>query len=287
MSAATKPVMPLAADPMLPRAAVVQSVKPEAQEVATYTMAFREPADASGFSFHPGQFNMVYLPGFGEAAISIASDPARPAVLEHTIRYAGVVTRGIEALKVGDTVGLRGPFGSRWPLEAANGKDLLIVSGGIGLAPLRPLLYSVLRHRESFGRVQLLYGGRTPQELLYTDEFEKWQQGGVEMQVSVDRAEEHWKGLVGVVPMAFYRIKVDAKRTLVFTCGPEIMMQFVIYESLARRIPKKNIYVAMERNMKCAVGFCGHCQYGPNFICKQGPIFSYAALEPFWGKEEL
>ncbi len=287
MSAAPNLAPAVASEPMLPRPARILSVKPEAYDVATYALAFRDPADASGFSFHPGQFNMVYVPGFGESAISIASDPATPGVLEHTVRFAGVVTRGLERLKAGETVGLRGPFGSRWPLEAARGKDLLIVSGGIGLPPLRPVIHTVLRHRETFGRVLLLYGGRTPHELLYTGEFEKWQQGGIEMEVSVDRAEEHWKGLVGVVPMAFYRIRLDAKKTIVFTCGPEIMMQFVIYESLARRIPKKNIYLSMERNMKCAVGFCGHCQYGPNFICKQGPIFSYAALEPFWGKEEL
>lgn len=287
MSLATKAALGLLPEPTLPRPAVVQTIKAEAYGIATFGLAFQDAADAAGFSFHPGQFNMLYLPGFGESAISIASDPAEPRALEHTIRYAGMVTRGFSRLKVGSTIGLRGPYGSRWPLELASGKDLLIVAGGIGLAPLRPVILSILRHREAYGRVQMLYGGRTPQDLLYTDEIDRWQQGGIEIQISVDRAEQSWHGFVGVIPMAFYRIKVDPKKTLVFTCGPEIMMQFVLYESLARRIPKKNIYLSLERNMKCAVAFCGHCQYGPNFICREGPILNYAAIEPFFMKEEF
>ena len=133
----------------------------------------------------------------------------------------------------------------------------------------------------------MLYGGRTPQDLLYTAEFEKWQDGGIEMFVSVDRADENWKGQVGVIPMAFYRMRLDHRNTVVFSCGPEIMMRFVIYEAMARRIPKEAIYVSMERNMKCAIGFCGHCQVGPSFICKQGPVFRFSAIESFFGREEF
>jgi NAD(P)H-flavin reductase len=273
------------ADPMLPYSAVVCAIRPEAYGISTFSLEYLDPAAQEGFA--PGQFNMIHLPGFGEVAISICSDPNTPKVMEHTIRYAGSVTRAIGRLRVGDTVGMRGPYGNPWPMQLAEGKDLMIVSGGIGLAPLRPLILEVIHRRSSFGRVLLLYGGRTPQDLLYTGEFEKWQDGGIEMNVSVDRADETWKGQVGVIPMAFYRIRLDHRNTLVFSCGPEIMMRFVIYEAMARRIPKEAIYVSMERNMKCAIGFCGHCQLGPAFICKQGPVFQFSTIEPFFGREEF
>lgn len=273
------------AEPMLPHPARVRAIKPETYGISTFSLEYTDSNAQVGFK--PGQFNMIHLPGFGEVAISICSDPRTPRVMEHTIRYAGSVTRAIGRLKVGDTVGLRGPYGNPWPMELAEGKDLMIVSGGIGFAPLRPVILEVLHHRSSFGRVLVLYGGRTPQDLLYTDEFEKWQGAGIEMNVSVDRADENWKGQVGVIPMAFYRIRLDHRNTLVFSCGPEIMMRFVIYEAMARRIPKDSIYVSMERNMKCAIGLCGHCQLGPVFICKQGPVFRFSAIEPFFGKEEF
>lgn len=275
----------LAADAMLPRTAVVRAIKPEAYGISTFSLEYVDPAPLMGFL--PGQFNMIYLPGFGEVAISISSDPRAPQLMGHTIRYAGGVTRAISRLRIGDTIGMRGPYGNPWPMHLAAGKDLMIVAGGIGLAPLRPVILDVLHHREDFGRVIILYGGRTPQDLLYTDEFEKWQGGGVEMFVSVDRADENWKGQVGVIPMAFYRVRLDRRKTIVFSCGPEIMMRFVIYEAMARQIAKEDIYVSMERNMKCAIGFCGHCQVGPSFLCKQGPIFRFSTIESFFGKEEL
>src|ERR1035437_6183037 len=271
MSATTMFEPAAIADPMLPYPAVVRAIRPETYGISTFSLEYLDPAAQAGFA--PGQFNMIHLPGFGEVAISICSDPNTPKVMEHTIRYAGSVTRAIGRLRVGDTVGMRGPYGNPWPMQLAEGKDLMIVSGGIGLAPLRPLILEVIHRRSSFGRVLLLYGGRTPQDLLYTGEFEKWQDGGIEMNVSVDRAGETWKGQVRVIPMAFYRIRLDHRNTLVFSCGPEIMMRFVIYEAMARRIPKEAIYVSMERNMKCAIGFCGDCQLGPALLCKHGPGF--------------
>jgi len=274
-------------DPMLPRPAVIQGVRPEAAGVFTFSMAFANPADRAAYQFQAGQFNMLYLPGFGEVAISLSSDPGETQLLGHTIRVAGNVTRALSRLKVGDVVGIRGPFGSHWPLEKAAGRNLIIVAGGIGLAPLRPVILSVLTHRDAFGRVLLLYGARTPGDLLYTREFGRWREAGLEVNVTVDVGDENWKGKVGVVPQLFYFVRMEHKNTLVLTCGPEIMMRFVIYEALARRIPKDAIYLSMERNMKCAVGFCGHCQYGPNFICKQGPVFNFAAIEPFFGKEDF
>jgi len=274
-------------DPMVPRVATIRAIKPEAHGISTFAMAFENPADRASFQFQPGQFNMLYLPGVGEAAISISSDPADARHLGHTIRYAGNVTRALGRLKVGDALGLRGPYGSHWPLEKAQGKNLVIVAGGIGLAPLRPVILSVLRRRDAYGRVLLLYGARTPPDLLYTSEFGWWRERGIEVIVTVDLADEKWRGKVGVVPQLFYFIRMEHKNTMVMTCGPEIMMRFVIYEALARRVPKDCIYISMERNMKCAVGFCGHCQFGPTFLCKQGPVLNFAAIEPFFGREDF
>jgi NAD(P)H-flavin reductase len=272
---------------MLPHPAVIEDIQPEAYGISTFSLVFTDPAQVSAFRFQPGQFNMIYLPGFGEVALSISSNPSLPKVIGHTIRYAGSVTRALGRLKVGDLLGVRGPYGSAWPLDKAVGKNLVIVAGGIGLAPLRPALFTILRHREDYGRVVLLCGARTPADLLYTDEFARWQAGGIELHTTVDLADEKWRGQVGVVPALFYRIRVDPKQTLVMTCGPEIMMRFVIYEALARRIPKEAIFLSMERNMKCAIGFCGHCQFGPTFICKDGPVLNFAAIEPFFGKEDF
>lgn len=278
---------PEAVDPMLPRAAVIESVAPEAYGLSTFSLSFVDPAERAAFHFHPGQFNMLYLPGFGEVAISISSDPAEPATMGHTIRYAGSVTRALGRLRAGDMLGARGPYGSHWPMEQSKGNNLVIVAGGIGLAPLRPVILHVLRNRDDYGRVVLLYGARTPADLLYTGEFEPWQERGIEVHVTVDLADENWKRQVGVVPQLFYRIRVDHKKSFVMTCGPEIMMRFVIYEALARRIPHEAIFISMERNMKCAIGFCGHCQFGPTFICRQGPVLNFAAVEPFFGKEDF
>jgi NAD(P)H-flavin reductase len=285
MSQSTILEPPAMAGAMVSHPASVRAIKPETYGISTFSLEYTDPGPAIGFA--AGQFNMLHLPGFGEVAISICSDPSFPKVMEHTIRYAGGVTRAIGRLKVGDVIGMRGPYGNPWPMQPAEGKDLLIVSGGIGLAPLRPVILQILRNRKNYGRVLVLYGGRTPQDLLYMDEFQQWQDGGIEMHVSVDRADETWKGQVGVIPMSFYRVRLDHRNTLVFSCGPEIMMRFVIYEAMARRIPKDAIYISMERNMKCAIGFCGHCQLGPVFICKQGPIFKFSTIEPFFGREEF
>ena len=273
--------------PMLPQSASVLKIKEEAYAITTYTLTLDEKAAREAYRFMPGQFNMLYLPGIGEVPISISTDPGEPGELGHTIRYAGNVTRAIGRLRVGDVVGLRGPYGSAWPLEQVRGQDLCIVTGGIGLAPLRPVIYTVIRNRVDFGQVLLLYGARTPDDLLYTDEFQAWQAQEIQIHTTVDRADMSWKSHVGVVPMLFYQLRLDSKRTSVLTCGPEIMMRFVIYEAMARRIPKERIYISMERNMKCGVGLCGHCQLGPAFICKEGPVLPYSQVEPFFGLEDF
>jgi NAD(P)H-flavin reductase len=267
--------------------AEVVKITPEIEEVSTYWLKFTDPVVQASYSFKPGQFNMVYIPGFGEAAISISSDVKDQDTIGHTIRFVGNVTRAVSRLKVGSVVGLRGPFGTSWPIHEMEGKDVFIACGGIGLPPLRPVLYHIINNRPNYGKVTLLYGARVPSDLMYTDEYEAWKNAGIDVEVTVDRGDSNWSGRVGVVPMWFYQFRIDARKTTVLTCGPEIMIRFVIYEALARRIPLNGIYVSLERNMKCGQGSCGHCQLGPYFICKDGPVFRFDALEPFFNVEEF
>ncbi len=263
--------------PMLPRPCTVQRVRQETYDTFTLELA---PAGGGAFHFAPGQFNMLYAFGVGEVAISISGDPGRPEKLVHTIRAVGATTKALGHLRRGDTVGVRGPFGSAWPAAAAAGRDLIIIAGGIGLAPLRPVVYHVLRNRQKYGNVVLLYGARTPADLLYTKELEQWRgRFDLDVQVTVDRASASWHGTVGVVTNFIPRARFDPSETVAMICGPEIMMRFAIQEIEEMEVNTDNIYVSMERNMKCAVGFCGHCQFGPAFICKDGPVFSYNSIK--------
>jgi len=276
-----------AENPMLPVWAELVEIKAEAPGVSTYWIKFKDPAVQENYSFKPGQFNMLTVPGYGEAAISISSDVDDKEKIGHTIRMAGNVTNAIARLKVGDTIGVRGPFGTSWPIEDCLGKDIYIAAGGIGLPPLRPLIYHIMKNRADFGKVVVLYGARTPQDLQFTDEYSAWKDAGIDVMITVDRADESWEGRVGVVPMLFYNLRMEARNSVGFTCGPEIMMRFVVYEARARRIPQENIYLSFEKNMKCGYGSCGHCQLGPYFTCKDGPVFSYAALEPYFNVEDF
>lgn len=285
MSALATPPAPVRT--WVPQMATLRDVRPETPGVATYALAFDDPETAAAYSFQPGQFNMLYLPGIGEAAISISSDPAERDVLLHTIREAGNVTRALARLQPGDQIGVRGPFGSSWPMQSLRGKDVIIACGGIGLAPLRPAIYHIVRHRADYGRVFLLYGARTPKDLLYPSEYQAWRDAEIQVETTVDVGDADWKGNIGVVPVLFYRLRLDPRATHVLACGPEIMMHFVIYEALARRLAPAQIHLSLERNMSCAVGLCGHCQFGPMFICKNGPVFTYEQLQPFLNVEDL
>ncbi len=267
--------------------AEITAIALETEDISTFWLRFEDSAIQEHYRFQPGQFNMLYLPGYGEAAISISSDPDESRrLVGHTIRFVGNVTRAISRLKVGDLLGLRGPFGAPWPMHEIEGKDVILASGGIGLAPLRPAIYHIQRHRERYGKVVLVYGARTPRDLLYPNEYDEWRKADIDVQITVDRADETWSGRVGVVPMWFYHFRVDPRKTALLTCGPEIMIRFVVFEALARRIPTDQIYVSLERNMKCGQGACGYCQLGPYFICKDGPVFPFSALEPYFNVEE-
>jgi NAD(P)H-flavin reductase len=270
-----------------PKWTEVLSIVPEIPGVSTYRLKFMEAVDRTAYQFEPGQFNMLYLPGYGEAAISISSDPTDRSGIAHTVRFVGNVTKAMSQVRAGQIVGLRGPFGRPWPIRQLEGKDLFIACGGIGLPPLRPVLYHVMRNRGKYGKVTLLYGARSPNELMYTEEYEAWRKADIAVEVTVDRGDKDWTGRVGVVPMWFYQFRIDPKTSAVLTCGPEIMIRYVIFEALARRVPLENIYVSLERNMKCGQGSCGHCQVGPYFVCKDGPVFPFTALRPYFNVEEF
>jgi NAD(P)H-flavin reductase len=274
------------ADPMLTHPVEIRRIAWENDDTFTLTLDTSELSD--GFQFLPGQFNMLYVFGVGESAISISSDPARKSTLDHTIHRVGTVTTALAHMKRGDAVGIRGPYGSSWPVGVAEGKDVCIISGGIGLAPLRPVIYSMVRRRQQYRRIIVLYGGRSPLDLLYRVELERWaNEAGVETLVTVDRGDSSWKGHIGVVTSLLNYIKLDARETFAYVCGPEIMMRYSVDELERRGVPMEQVYVSMERNMKCAVGFCGHCQMGPTFICKDGPVYPLGRVRHLMDMKEL
>lgn len=236
----------------------------------------------------PGQFNMLYRFGVGEVPISVSAIPAHGRHLVHTLRAAGSVTRAMQRLAPGEVVGLRGPFGSAWPLTEAEGRDLVLVAGGIGLAPLRPVVEAVLARRAAFGRVVLCSGTRSPRDRLFTAELAAWAaRDDLEVRESVDRATADWRGEVGVVTQLIERGGFDADRALAMVCGPELMMRFAVLALVRLGMDEARIHVSMERNMRCAIGFCGHCQIGPHFVCRDGPVFPYPVMEPAFRVREL
>jgi NAD(P)H-flavin reductase len=273
-------------DPMVPRPVSIRELQHETHD--TFTLTLEPPDRDQGLPFIPGQFTMLYLFGNGEVPISISGDPAAPMRLVHTIRAVGSVTRPLQDMQRGSMLGVRGPFGTGWPVEEARGKDIVIVAGGIGLAPLRPLIYHLLGQREDYGRVSILYGARSPADILYRRELESW--GGrfdVDVSVIIDHAATDWYGDVGVVTALLGKVRCDAGNTIAMTCGPEIMMRFAARELNDLGVPDEQIYVSMERNMQCAVGMCGHCQYGPTFVCKDGPVFRLDRIKPFFSIREI
>ncbi len=271
---------------MLPRTYRIEKYRKETHD--TFTLELKPVDGTAEHKFVAGQFNMLYKFGVGEAAISISGDPTKPATLIHTIRAVGSVTKAMAKLKAGDTIGVRGPFGAAWPVTQAAGGDVLIIAGGIGLAPLRPVVYQVLAERKKYNRVFLLYGTRTPDDMLYVTELEKWRSRfDLEVHVTVDRASSGWRGNVGVVTSLLRKAAFDPENTTAMICGPEIMMRFVAMGLIKQDLGLERIYVSMERNMKCGVGLCGHCQFGPTFVCKDGPVFSYDKVIELLGRREI
>lgn len=273
--------------PMVPRfLAPARRIRETADVITIEIPAEARAEDA--VAFKPGQFNMLYAFGVGEVPISISGDPAVTDRIVHTIRAVGPVSRALAGMPRNDRIGVRGPFGSSWPVEQAVGFDVLLIAGGVGLAPLRPALYHLLRERMHFGRVALVYGARHPEDLLYRQELEAWRRlPELQVRVTVDHAASDWIGDVGLVTQMLPKIKFDPLDTVVMICGPEAMLRFTVAALENAGVGADRIYVSLERNMKCAVGMCGHCQFGPHFICKDGPVFRYDRIADFLRMREI
>jgi anaerobic sulfite reductase subunit B len=271
------------ADPMLPVSYTVLEKRQELDD--TWTLVLEPVAESAGARFEPGQFSMLHPFGAGEVPISVSGIEGER--LTQTVRAVGEATRAVCACEPGQQLGVRGPFGTTWPVTEARGGDLLIVAGGLGLAPLRPAIRAALAEREAFGRVAVLCGARTPEAMLYPGELESWQRARIQVETTVDAASGDWRGRVGLVTKLIPLAEVDPAATTALLCGPEVMMRFVAVALRERGIEAQRVHVSLERNMQCAVGHCGHCQLGPEFVCKDGAVFRLADVESLMAVREL
>lgn len=273
-------------DVLTPVAAPVTRVRRQTHDVVTLDVALvHGPLPAP---FAAGQFDMLYVHGVGESAISISSDPATTALRSYTVRDVGWVTGALNALEPDSTIGIRGPFGRPWPLTEAHGGDLVIVAGGIGLAPVRPAIVAALHERSRFGRVAVVVGARTPGDLVFRDDLTAWRDDPrIDLHVTVDVPALGWVGPVGLVTTLLDDVALDPTRTTLFTCGPEVMMRATARAMLQRGVPASRLHVTLERNMRCGVGTCGHCQLGPVFVCRDGPVFAWPEVEHLLATPEL
>jgi anaerobic sulfite reductase subunit B len=264
----------------------VYRVSRRSQETSDTCTLELEPCNGRLPEPAPGQFTMLYAWGAGEVPISL-SGVERGGRLVQTIRDVGAVTHALCVLEPGQSVGVRGPLGRGWPLREVEGADVVVVAGGLGMAPLRPPLRALLERRERYGRLLLLYGSRTPSDLLFGDELERWAQAGVDVQLTVDAADAGWRGPVGVVGKLVARADFDPGSAAALVCGPEVMMRFTALALADRGVAVERTYVSLERSMKCGVGHCGHCQIGPTLVCLDGPVYSWAEIERWLSVREL
>ena len=265
-----------AGDPYLPLEAEVVDRRPESDTIFTLRLRLTDPTAHRTYGFHPGQFNMVYLPGAGEVPISIVSDPHHEHLLDHTIRVVGRVTRALSRLTPGDRLGIRGPFGRGWPLDAARGQDVLILTGGLGCAPVVAVINYILRRRAEFGQLTIIQGVKHSADLIWRERYRQWAElPDVRVLLAADQASPHWPWHVGLVTELLDQAPFDGQRTLAMLGGPEIMMRNAARSLTERGLAETDIFLSMERNMQCAVGHCGHCQFGAAFVCRDGPVFRY------------
>ena len=272
------------ADAMVPAPYRVTSRVQETADTVTLTLVPLAQPIAPPLA---GQFNMLYAFGVGEVPISISAIETGDR-LRHTVRAVGAISQALCASEIGAVIGVRGPFGTDWGVASAMGRDVLVVAGGIGLAPLRPVVHELLHSRRQFRRVTLLVGARTPEEILFRGEVASWEASArITVRTTVDTATPAWKGEVGVVPKLIDRVAIDPEFTTVMICGPEIMLRFTTAEVLSRGIAAEQVRVSMERNMQCGIGRCGHCQFGPVLVCTHGPVFPWSRVGPLLTRREL
>ncbi len=266
-------------DVFLPHIALVDAVRDETPDTKTFTLRFREAVEAEAFRFLPGQFIELSVFGYGEAPFCIASSPTRPGSFETTIRRTGSLTDALHQLGPGAEVGIRGPFGNGFDVEGARRKDLLFVAGGIGLPPLRSLIWNVLDERDSFRSVTVLYGSRTPADLVYKDELKQWEaDSSVEFHVTVDNSGPGWTGNVGMVPVLFTKTTLHPESTIAYVCGPPIMIRFVVQDLFMRGFKEESVISTLERMMQCGIGKCNHCAIGHRYVCRDGPVFNFKQI---------
>lgn len=311
-------------DPWAPHPATLRSIRsdfipstPSSPNVFTIELELHPSPFAENYHFLPGQFNMLHLPGAGEVAISHCGphsppNPLQPLTIQHprqgcflhTIRAVGRVTNAIAQLKPGDHIGVRGPFGNPWPIDPLEGNDILLLAGGLGLAPLRPVIYAFIKQRDRFGSISLLIGARNPHTVLYAQELEAWAQAGIHIEITVDQPQttnapipsqlRAWDLNLGPITLLLDRRHnknssptLHPNQTKVLICGPEIMMHYCALNARKLGVPANSIWISMERNMQCGAGYCGHCQWGPFFLCKDGPVLRYDLAEPFLNIKDL
>jgi NAD(P)H-flavin reductase len=274
--------------PTLPSVACVIERIQESPTIFTLRLRFADPAQQTAYRFSPGQFNMLCLYGVGEVPISVISDPDDAQLFDHTIRALGRVTRGLAALQAGDTLGIRGPYGQGWPLAQAEGQDVVIITGGLGCAPTVAVINYILRRRERYGRLTLVQGVKHSDDLLWRERYETWATApSTQVLIAADQAAPLWPWHVGHATELLDRIEVDPARTLAMLCGPEGMMLAGVARLRARGLPAESMWLSMERNMQCAIGHCGHCQFGPKFVCRDGPVFRYSEIQQLLGVHGL
>lgn len=273
-------------DPQLPHEAQIVGRVQESPSVFTLRLRFTDAARHAAFRFEPGQFNMLYLHGVGEVAISIVSDPQDEHLFDHTIRVVGRVTRGFAQLQVGDRVGVRGPYGRGWPLKHVENRDVMVVTGGLGCAPVVSVINYVIRRRERFRRLVIMQGVKHSDDLIWRQQYARWGESpDTQVLIAANVGAVLWPWHVGHVTELFDKAEIDAKNVAVMMCGPEGMMRVALEQLTRRGIADADIYLSMERSMHCAVGLCGHCQYGGRFVCKDGPVFSYRDIKALFGKK--
>ena len=269
---------------MLPVPYRVVGATPESPGVTT--LLFEPALDEECLRFAPAQFGMVGVPGFGEVPISFSSDPDADDHVGMTIRQVGAATRALTGVDLGSTVGMRGPFGLPWPVEEAHDRDLLVVAGGLGLAPLRSLVVTAARDRERFARVSLAYGARSPDDILYRADLDGWSRADLEVAITVDRADPTWTGHTGLVTELFDAVVDRPSATVAMMCGPDQMMLASGIALIGLGVSPSRIWVTLERNMECGIGLCGHCQLGPVFVCRDGPVFRFDRISALLGRSE-
>ncbi len=260
----------------------------EAPGLFTLRLQLTDPEVRRNYSFQPGQFNMLYLMGVGEIAISVVSDPANTEYIDHTIRKVGRVTQGFHELGKGDRIGLRGPFGKGWPIQAAEQRDIVVITGGLGCAPVVSVINYVSMRRYRYARLNILQGVKHSSDFIWRERYERWRElPDTRVLLAADAGDPLWPWHIGKPTDLFGQLEFDPENVSVMMCGPEGMMQAAVQHLHKRGVATDDIWLSMERNMQCGTGHCGHCQYGGFFVCRNGPVFNYRDVQPLFGRKDF